>query len=112
MCHGRTGREYLLGAFAGQPGLRNLHFSTDTGFSGSKDGARIQIYTRGGVGDAQWPYETACRITEELEGFIGFMAGDGVSVRVETVNSAQGLGTDTRGRELYSSNYLIYYCDF
>ena len=43
-------------------------FSTDTGFSGRKDGARIQIYTRGGVGDAQWPYETACRITEELEG--------------------------------------------
>ena len=54
----------------------------------------------------------ACRITEELEGFIGFMAGDGVSVRVETVNSAQGLGTDASGRELYSSNYLIYYCDF
>lgn len=87
-------------------------FSTDTGFSGRKDGARIQIYTRGGVGDTQWPYEMACRITEELEGFIGFMAGDGVSVRMETVNSAQGLGTDTRGRELYSSNYLIYYCDF
>ena len=41
-------------------------FSTDTGFSGRKDGARIQIYTRGGVGDAQWPYEMACRITEEL----------------------------------------------
>ena len=80
--------------------------------TGRKDGARIQIYTRGGVGDTQWPYEMACRITEELEGFIGFMAGDGVSVRVETVNSAQGLGTDTRGRELYSSNYLIYYCDF
>ena len=40
------------------------------------------------------------------------MAGDGARVRVETVNSAQGLGTDTKGRELYSSNYLIYYCDF
>ena len=80
--------------------MRNLHFFHGYGVFGEKRRREDSNIYAGGVGDAQWPYEMACRITEELEGFIGFMAGDGVSVRVETVNSAQGLGTDTRGREL------------
>ncbi|MBR3795963.1 MAG: hypothetical protein IKK34_08045 [Clostridia bacterium] len=87
-------------------------FSSDSAYPGSKDGARIQIYTRGVVGDAKTPYELACRITDELRGYMGFLAGDGPDVQIEVINSAQGMGLDSSGRHIYSSNYRILYCDY
>lgn len=87
-------------------------FSQDSATAGSDSGARLQVYTRGAVGDAKTPYETACAIAEALEGFIGFLGGDGAFVRVEVINAAQGMGLDDSGRHLYSSNYRVFYCDF
>lgn len=87
-------------------------FSEDSGYPGSTSGARIQIYTRGEVGDAKMPYETACRITEEVRGFVGFLCGDGAYVRIDVTNSAQGMGLDDSGRHIFSSNYVVYYCDY
>lgn len=86
-------------------------FPTDAAYPGSASGARIQIMCRGAVGDAKTPYERACAITGELEGFLGFLGGHGPYARVEVVNSAQGLGLDTRGRHIFVSNYRVFYCD-
>ena len=86
-------------------------FSTDSGVPGGAAGARVQVYARGAVGDVRTPYERSVAITEALDGYMGFLSGDGTGVRIETVNSAQGVGTDTRGRHLFSSNYRVFYCD-
>ncbi|MBR1710597.1 MAG: hypothetical protein IJ719_17530 [Clostridia bacterium] len=86
--------------------------STDSSYGGSPSGARIQIFTRGGIGDVRTSYELACEITRVLEGFNGYLHGDGPHVRVEVLSSAQGSGLDTSGRHYYVSNYKFYYCDF
>lgn len=86
-------------------------FSQDSATPGSTSGARIQVYTRGAVGDAKTPYETACAIADALEGFIGFLGGDGAFVRIEVINAAQGMGLDDSGRHIYTSNYRVFYCE-
>lgn len=87
-------------------------FSQDSATPGSASGARLQVYTRGAVGDAKTPYETACAMASALEGFIGFLYGDGAFVRIEGISCAQGMGLDDSGRHIYSSQYRVYYCDF
>lgn len=86
-------------------------FSQDSAMPGSASGARMQVFTRGAVGDAKGPYEAACAIAEALEGFMGFLMGDGVYVRIEAVSVAQGMGLDESGRHIYSSNYRVFYCE-
>lgn len=86
-------------------------FSQDSATPGSTGGARMQVFTRGAVGDAKTPYETACAIAEALDGFMGFLAGDGAYARIEAVSAAQGMGIDESGRHLYTSNYRIFYCE-
>ena len=103
--------DIFFGHMPDEPDEAVCVFSTDSGYGGSETGARIQIMTRGKVGDARTPYERACAITRELEGFSGYLAGDGPFARIDTVNSAHGMGADTSGRELYTSNYTVAYCD-
>ena len=86
--------------------------STDSAYGGSAAGARIQIFTRGPVGEIRVPYEWAVDVCHALEGFHGFLHGDGPYVRIEPVSIAQGAGADTSGRYLYVSNYRIFYCDY
>lgn len=85
-------------------------FSTDSGVPGEPSGARIQIYTRSRSNIRA--YERAVAITETLEGFHGFLHGDGPDVSIETINSAAGLGADSKQRALYASNFRVRYCDY
>lgn len=85
-------------------------FSSDSGYRGSENGARIQIIVRADT-DLE-AYTLAQDITEELADFDGFLGGDGAWVRIAVTNSATGLGADTKTRPLYSSNYVLHYCDY
>ena len=104
--------DIFYGQMPDEPDEAICVFSQDSATPGSTSGARLQVYTRGAVGDAKTPYETACAMADALEGFIGFLGGDGAFVRVEVINAAQGMGLDDSGRHLYSSNYRVFYCDF
>ena len=85
-------------------------FSSDSGYGGSEGGARIQVYVRAKT--TREAYELSQAITEELAEFEGFLGGDGAHACFDVINSAAGLGADTKKRELYSSNYLVHYCDY
>lgn len=85
-------------------------FSNDTSFGGSESGARVQIYVRAKT--TREAYETSQAITEELVDFDGYLGGDGAHARIDVINSATGLGADSKQRELYSSNYRVYYCNY
>jgi len=71
-------------------------------------GARMRILNR--ACDTRTAYETAARIAEALEGFRGFLAGDGTDVRIELENAAEGLGADGKKRELYANDVTVYLC--
>ena len=89
-------------------------FSSDSQFGGSDKPARIQLYVRDKFTKDAYEYSQA--IVEGLLGsdgvFDGFLAGDGAHVSIEAINTSNGIGTDSRNRELYSSNFYVYYCDF
>ena len=86
--------------------------STDSQYPGSETGARIQIMCRGKVGDTRIPYELACRISELLADYTGFLHGDGPYVQIEVMSTALGAGLDKSGREYYTNNYRVKYCDW
>lgn len=85
-------------------------FSTDSGICGTDKPARIQLYVRDKY--TKDAYELSKAISEELHEFDGFLAGDGAHVSIEAINTANGIGADERNRELYTSNFYVYYCDF
>lgn len=85
-------------------------FSTDSSYAGSRNGARVQITTRGK--SAKAAYELSQAIAEELADYVGFLAGDGANVRIKVENASHGLGADSVRREIYSSNFRVYYCDY
>lgn len=103
--------DIFFGHMPDEPDEAVCVFSSDSARPGDEDGARIQVMTRGVVGDARTPYERALKVTEALDGFTGFLAGDGPMADVEVVMSARGVGRDTSGRELYASTYAVTYCD-
>ena len=85
-------------------------FSTDSGYGGSDNGARIQIMVRAKT--TRKAYEWSQAIAEALVDYDGFLAGDGAKVSIEVLNASCGLGADTKKRELYSTNLLVYYCNY
>lgn len=85
-------------------------FSTDSGYGGSEDGARVQVIVRATTTKAA--YEISQNIVEELAEFDGYLAGDGARARIEVVNASAGLGVDEKRRDMYSSNFLVHYCNF
>lgn len=98
------------GEMPDSPDLSICVYSTDSGYGGSEDGARIQIMCRGAVGDVRTPYELSCSITDALADYNGYLHGDGPKVIIEALQTALGAGIDTSGRHFYSSNYRVYYC--
>lgn len=84
-------------------------FSTDSGVPGGRSGARIQIIVRGRSTRAA--YERSQEIADALDDFEGYLNGDGLHATIEVVNASAGLGTDTKRRELYSSNFIVHYCE-
>ena len=84
-------------------------YSTDSSYAGSPGGARIQMIVRDKYpADA---YERSQAIVEALAEYDGYLAGDGARAYIEVLNASVGLGGDTKKRELYSSNFRVYYCD-
>ncbi len=84
-------------------------YSTDSGVGGPDSTARFQIMTR-----AKRPrdaYELSYSIAQELDGFDGFLCGDGRGVIIEVINAATGLGPDTKKREIYVTNIAVKYCN-
>lgn len=57
-------------------------------------------------------YELSQAIADELAEFDGYLAGDGADAHIRVLNASAGLGADGKKRELYSSNYLVHYCNF
>ena len=84
-------------------------FSSDSAYAGAPNGARLQVITR--AKNARRAYERSQAIAEDLAEFTGYLGGDGASVSIEVINASAGLGADTKKRELYASNYRVYYCD-
>lgn len=83
-------------------------YSTDSGVGGPDSRARFQIMNR--AKSARTAYETSYAIAQDLEGFDGFLAGDGHQVIIEVVNAATGLGPDTKKRDVYVTNITVRYC--
>lgn len=83
-------------------------YSTDSAFPGAVNGARIQIMNR--AKQPRKAYEIAYQIGCELDGFSGFLNGDGSMANIEVESCAVGLGADTKKRELYSTNIRVRYC--
>lgn len=84
-------------------------YSSDSAYAGAENGARIQIMTRGT--SVRRAYALSQAIVEALVDFDGFLAGDGAHVRIDVENASAGLGTDAKKRELFSSNFRVYYCE-
>jgi len=83
-------------------------YSTNAAVPGDKDGARIQIMNR--AKSPREAFETSANIAAELDGWRGFLGGDGSEAFITITNSAQGLGPDTMMREIYVSNIRVTYC--
>ena len=77
-------------------------YSTDSAVHGAEDGARIQIINRSP--NTRTAYEVAAGIGNELDGYRGFLGGDGYMADIEVDSAACGLGADTKKREMYSTN--------
>ena len=105
-----TAGDLFWGILPDSPDRALAVMSVDSSYAGSTNGARIQIFTRGAPGQVRVPYEWSVEVAEELEGFSGFLSGDGPRVSIEAISVAEGAGTDTSGRHLYVSNYRIRYC--
>lgn len=84
-------------------------FSTDSGVGGPDSPGRFQIMTRSR--STRRAYELSYDIAQELDDFSGFLNGDGRQVHIEVINAAQGLGGDTKKREIYVTNIQVKYCN-
>lgn len=83
-------------------------YSSDSGVGGPDSTARIQIMNR--AASTREAYEVSYAIAQELDDFYGFLHGDGRLVNIEIINSASGLGPDTKKREIYVTNIAVKYC--
>ena len=82
--------------------------ASDAAMPGAQEGARLQLIVRAlTVREAtqrmQW-------ILDRLDGFDGFLAGDGPKALIRVESGAHGLGVDDKRRPLYSANLRVWYC--
>ena len=105
-----TDGNIFWGTMPDQPDDCICVYSSDSAFGGSDNGARIQVVVRGK--NTKTAYELSQRIAEELVDYDGYLAGDGARASINPINTSIGLGADGKKRELYSSNYLVYYCNY
>lgn len=84
-------------------------FSTDSAYAGAPNGARIQMIVRGR--SAKRAYERSQAIVEDLVDFSGYLAGYGARVSIDVINASAGIGSDNKKREMFSSNFRVYYCE-
>ena len=110
MADAETDGDIYWGKMPDMPDACVCVFSTDSQYGGSDKGARVQIFVRGR--NSKEAYERSQAIADDLVEFDGFLAGDGAHVFITPINISEGLGADAKQRELYSSNYLVKYCDY
>lgn len=74
----------------------------------AEEGERIQVLNRGtGPREA---YETARRIGTVLDGFRGFLAGDGPWTLCDAEKWAESLAPDGKKREMYAAEVRLRCC--
>ena len=98
------------GLMPAEPARCTMVRGTDLNPSG-EDGARVQIIVRGdnspfvALGDAE-------EIAVMLDGFEGLLAYEGRYVnRITIENGPAHIGVDQNGRQEYTINIRIFYCD-
>lgn len=84
-------------------------YASDVRPKNDDDGSRIQVIVRGDS-DSNNGIIIATRIAEMMDDFSGIFTVDSPYViRVVLDNGVASLGTDERGRMLYSINFHVYY---
>ncbi len=107
MGFGRLDGEIFWGRMPDAPDGCVGVFSLDSGVAGGS--ARVQVLIRD-AGDGA-AYEKACRIAQALDGFRGFLGGDGAEAKITVAGAAAGQGEDGRLRALYSVELDVMYGD-
>ena len=90
---GERDRDIFWGRMPDSPDACVAVFSPDSARPGAENGARVQIVNRAESPGAA--YETACRIARAMDGFYGFLAGDGAMARITAESTAAGSAAAT-----------------
>lgn len=97
------------GLLPDQPDAAICVYSTNSGLCGSQSHpARIQVLVRATT--TREAYEVSQNIAEALDGFAGYLHGDGAWAVIDAIDTSQGIGTDLLRREMYCSNFYVRYC--
>ncbi|MBQ9198370.1 MAG: hypothetical protein IJ157_14200 [Clostridia bacterium] len=105
---GRMDRDIFWGRMPDSPDACVCLFSSDSALPGEESGARLRLVNRAASpGEA---YERACGLAAALDGFDGFLAGDGRMARIDVTAAASGMGADGKKRELYRTELRVRYC--
>lgn len=107
--HGEKDRNLFWGTMPTTPDTAVCVYSSDSGYAGSPDGARLQIITR--AKSDKTAYELSQAIAEDLAEFDGYLYGDGAQASIDITNASIGLGNDDNKRPMYSTNIVVRYCD-
>lgn len=109
MADSETDGDIFWGWMPDKPDQCVTVYSSDSSYAGSDTGARIQVMVRAKTVRAG--YELSQAIAEALVDFDGYLGGDGAHVFISVENASTGLGPDNKKRELFSSNFRVYYCE-
>ena len=105
---GKPDENIFWGRMPDSPDACVCLFSADSGLPGRDAGDTVRVVNRASSpGEA---YETACAIAQALDGFDGFLAGEGALARIEVLSGASGMGADGKKRELYTIELRMRYC--
>jgi len=84
-------------------------YAEDNALPGSAAGARVRVVCRSA--SLREAYGTAAAIGDKLDGFRGFLGGDGADAAVDAGTTAVSLGADEKKRELYATDLRVRYCE-
>ena len=104
---GERDRNIFWGRMPDAPDACMAVFSSDSARPGAENGARVQIVNRAESPGAA--YETACELANALDGFHGFLAGDGAAAKITVLSAASGMGGDGKKREMYAAELRVLY---
>ena len=101
---GEMDRDIFWGRMPDGPDACACLFSADSG----PQEARITLVSRAGA--PVEAYEKACLMAETLDGYDGFLAGEGTLAKIDVITHAAGMGGDGKKRELYRNELRVRYC--
>lgn len=106
---GRQG-DVFYGMMPPKPDACLCVYAVDASVPGSENGARVQIVLRGPPGVTDPPLTLGMAVAEELDGWKGFLCGDGHYVKIAVENGPADIGPDENSRQMYSVNLRVRYC--